>query len=152
MSSIWPAIAAALLSLTPRPEISRRGSLTLGVALLPHAAYADGAKSLASEQIARSRYGPRILQMREALGARRVDLRKTVGSAEESAIRLFISGAYPSGSEGQRALEQIERTFSQVRAPASVFRRDRTQRRSRDTAAPDHIALLLLLLRFPRGT
>ena len=113
----WPAVVvAARLGLNLRPELGRRESVVLALTLVPRAAHADGAKSLASEQIARSRYGPRILHVREALGARRVDLRTSVGSADESAIRLFVSGAYQSGSEKQRALEQIERAFFKVRA------------------------------------
>jgi hypothetical protein len=75
--------------------------------LLPRAARADGAETLLSQQMARGRYGPRVLRLREKLETRRADVRESF-APEAAAVHLFVSGAYRRGSDKAKRLQELE--------------------------------------------
>lgn len=105
----WAAVVAGM----PKSSlmVGRKaclGSAVLGgLALLPQPAAADGADALPAQQLARARYGPRLLRLREIIDARRARVDVDV-AREAGAVRLFVSGTFSRGSERQRQLQALE--------------------------------------------
>lgn len=107
------ALALSLLAgaVQPRPRpsaLGRReaslGSVLGALASLPRSASADGAESRLSQQTARTRYGPRLLRLRERIEVRsRANVDAAV-TQEANAVHLFASGAFPRGSEKAKLL------------------------------------------------
>merc|ERR1719238_1606531 len=85
-------------------SVSRRDFLGAGAALAaPGAAFADGASSAATKERARSIYGSRVF---------RLSGKSTEAVLEDkNTLQLFISGAYPKGSDTAATLRGLQKAI-----------------------------------------
>jgi DNA-binding FadR family transcriptional regulator len=90
------------------------GTAATVVTMAPQLALADGAVSAATRQKARTVYGNRIYELKDAVDAGNFE----AVAAEKSAFVLFNSGAYANDKTGakQKAIEGTNAIFSAIKA------------------------------------
>ena len=116
--------AASAVAFTPPTHVPQRTGIArrelfsqaagFALAMTPLAALADGANSKATVDKARAIYGSRVYRLQSADAATIIE--------EKGAIKLFISGAYragPNGNAGDRATSKLLSGFEKKAVSAA---------------------------------